>query len=61
MEVFSCDLNHDGKLDFIVNIWSGGCGLAAEGSEVTFLLSCKDGYRATSFYLYDFGAEDFIW
>ena len=60
MEVFSCDLNHDGQPDFILNIWSGGCGLAAEGSEVTFLLSSKDGYRATSFYLTDFGAEDLV-
>ena len=58
MEVYSCDLNGDGQLDFIVNIWSGGCGLAADGSEVTFLLSGKNGYRATSFYLYDFGKLD---
>jgi hypothetical protein len=60
MEVFSCDLNGDSQPDFIVNVWSGGCGLAAEGSEVTFLLSAKDGYRATSFYLYDFGKPDLV-
>jgi hypothetical protein len=60
IEVFTCDLNGDGQPDFIVNVWSGGCGLAAEGSEVTFLLSGKDGYRATSFYLYDFGKQDLV-
>ncbi len=60
MEVSGCDLNGDGQPDFIVNIWSGGCGLAADGSEVTFLLSSKDGYRAASFYLYAFGNEDLV-
>ena len=60
MEVFSCDLNGDGQPDLIVNVWSGGCGLAADGSEVTFLLSSKDGYRATSFYLYSFGNKDLV-
>jgi hypothetical protein len=60
MEVFSCDLNGDGQPDFIVNVWSGGCGLAADGSEVTFLLSSKDGYRAASFYLYAFGTKDLV-
>ncbi len=60
MEVFSCDLNGDGRPDFIVNVWSGGCGLAAEGSEVTFLLSARDGYRAASFYLYDFSHQDLV-
>lgn len=53
-------MNGDGKPDFIVNVWSGGCGLAAEGSEVTFLLSGQDGYRAASFYLYDFGKQDLV-
>jgi hypothetical protein len=60
MEVFSCDLNGDNLPDFIVNVWSGGVGLAAEGTEVTFLLSSKEGYRATSFYLYSFGKEDLV-
>jgi len=60
VEVYSYDLNGDGLPDFIVNVWSGGCGLAADGSEVTFLLSEKGGYRATSFYLYDFGKQDLV-
>ncbi|MEI6396284.1 MAG: hypothetical protein WCT12_34915 [Verrucomicrobiota bacterium] len=60
MEVFSCDLNKDGLPDFIVNVWSGGVGLAFFGTEVTFLLSSKVGYRAASFYLYGFGKEDLV-
>ena len=60
MEVSAGDLNGDGRLDFVVNVWSGGCGLASEGSEVTFLLSGKDGYRAAAFFLYDFGKQDLV-
>ena len=60
MEVFSCDLNGDGQPDFIVNIWSGGTGIAMDSSEVTFLLSSKNGYQATSFFMYSFGKEDLI-
>ena len=60
MEVFSCDLNKDGLPDFIVNVWSGGVGLAFFGTEVTFLLSSKVGYRAASFYLYGLGKEDLV-
>lgn len=60
MEVFSCDLNGDQQPDFIVNIGSGGCGLAADLSEVTFLLSAKEGCQATSFNQYSFGKEDLV-
>lgn len=60
IEVFSWDLNGDQQPDFIVNIGSGGCGLAAVLSEVTFLVSAKDGYRATSFNQYSFGKEDLV-
>jgi len=60
MEVYSCDLNDDGQPDFVVNVWSGGCGLAAEGSEVTFLLSGKNGYQPAAFYLYDFSKQDVV-
>ena len=54
MDVYSCDLNGDRQPDFIVNVWSGGCGLAADGSEVTFLLSSNDGY------IYSFGTYDLV-
>jgi hypothetical protein len=60
MEVFSCDLNRDNLPDFIVNVWSGGTGLATVGTEVTLLLSSKAGYRAASIYLYSFGEEDLV-
>ena len=60
MEVFSFDLNGDNQPDFIVNIWSGGTGIAMDGSEVTFLLSSNNSYRATSFFLYSFEKRDLI-
>jgi hypothetical protein len=60
MEVFSAELNQDGLPDFIVNVWSGGTGLALSGTEVTFLLSSKEGYQAASFYLFDFGKGDLV-
>jgi hypothetical protein len=58
--VRSADLNEDGHTDFLVNIWTGGCGLAAEGSTTTFLLSSGTRYVATDFYSFDFGLEDII-
>lgn len=60
IRVFAVDLNQDGVPDFMVNIWSDGCGLAATGSTHTFLLSEKGRFKATSFYSHDFGAEDII-
>lgn len=58
--VYTADLNGDGAPDFVVNIWSGGCGIAGEGSTTTFLLSSGDKYNAQSFYGFDFGLEDLI-
>jgi hypothetical protein len=60
IRVSTADLNQDGETDFIVNIWSGGCGLAGEGSTTTFLLSDKGKYKATNFYSYGFGSEDIV-
>ena len=57
MEVYSSDLNQDGLPDFIVQIWSGGNGMDADLSEVTFLLSSTNGYHAASFDQYSFGKE----
>jgi len=59
-QVKCADLNQDGELDFLVNIWTGGCGLAGEGSTTTFLLSSGKKYVATDFYSYDFGPEDIV-
>ena len=60
IEVYSADLNNDTLPDYIVNIESGGCGLAAEMSEATFILSSASGYRARSFDMWDFGKQDLI-
>jgi len=60
MEVSTSDLNQDGLPDFVVNVWSGGVGLAADSSEATFLLSSTNGYQASSFYQYHFGKEDLV-
>jgi hypothetical protein len=60
IEVYSAGLNGDDQPDFMVNVWSGGCGLAAEMSETTFLLSATNGYRATAFEMWDFGRPDLI-
>jgi len=60
IRVFTADLNQDGEPDFIIDIWSGGCGLAAEGSTKTFFLSDKGKYNATNFYSFDFGPEDIV-
>jgi hypothetical protein len=59
-KVFTADLNRDGKPDFIVNIWSGGSGLAAERYATTFLLSDGEKYKAETFSSYDFGPEDIV-
>lgn len=58
--VRSADLNHDSQPDFIVNISSGGCGLAAEESTTIFLLSSGGRYVAKDFYSFDFGPEDVV-
>jgi len=60
IEVYSGDLNNDTLPDYIVNIQSGGNGLAAEMSEATFILSSASGYRARSFEMWDFGQQDLI-
>jgi len=54
------DLNGDGKADFLVNIWSGGCGLAGEGSTTTFLLSSEMRYVPVNWHSFDFGPEDIV-
>ena len=37
VSTYSADMNQDGIPDFMVNIWSGGCGLAAEGIQTDVL------------------------
>ena len=45
--VDSADLNSDGTMDFMINQWNGGCGRAAGGQQIAFLLSLGEGYRST--------------
>ena len=42
-EVYSADLNQDGRADFVVYSYSGGCGLACGYCNVAFVLSGDDG------------------
>jgi len=58
--VFCADLNQDGQPDFLVNIWSEGCGLGGSLSETTFLMSSGTRYAATEFTTFDFGPEDLV-
>jgi hypothetical protein len=48
IEAHVADLNGDGKLDFMVYSYSGGCGLASGYCDIAFLLSGQDGYRLTT-------------
>ena len=60
VSTYSADMNQDGIPDFMVNIWSGGCGLAAEGSTTTFILSEGGRYTCTNLYSYDFEPRDIV-
>ena len=57
---YTADLNSDGFPDYILFTYSGGCGLAAEMTWCTFLLSSPTGYRSTSVICYDLERSDFI-
>jgi len=58
--LYAADLNEDGKKDFIVCAWWGGCGLAAFGCDVFFFLSSPRGYWKTRFKVYCFEKEDIL-
>jgi hypothetical protein len=45
-QVYSACLNEDVHPDFLVTFSNTGCGLAAERTDILFLLSTKSGYRA---------------
>jgi hypothetical protein len=44
LAAYTADLNGDGKRDFAVYSYSGGCGLASGYCDIAFLLSNRDGY-----------------
>jgi len=45
-QVYSACLNEDDHPDFLVTFSNTGCGLAAERTDILFLLSTQSGYRA---------------
>ena len=47
-QMYTADLNRDGREDYLLELPWGGNGLAAEGSVVVFMLSNKTGYRVTA-------------
>jgi hypothetical protein len=54
------DLNRDGRPDFVISMWSSGCGLGAEHYTVVFAISSGNTYRITTTTTFDPGPEDFI-
>jgi len=46
--VYAADLNNDGIVDFVAEVWCMGCGLAAVRCHVVFFLSGPNGYRVTT-------------
>ena len=60
LDAYAADLNFDGFPDYAIVTYSGGCGLAAEMTWVTFLLSSPTGYSSTSMVCYDWEPTDFI-
>lgn len=47
-QMYTADLNRDGREDYVLELPWGGNGLAAEGSVVVFMLSNKTGYYVTA-------------
>jgi len=54
------DLNRDKKEDYIVWVWSGGCGLAAGYCDIAFILSEGSGYKSTVVSTLCPTSEDFV-
>jgi len=58
--LYSANLNDDNIPDFIIYVYSGGCGLASGHCDVTFLLSNDEGYSATTVDTYFPGDSNFV-
>lgn len=54
------DLNHDGKVDFVVTLWGHGNGLGAQAYDRLIALSSRDGYRVWVMPTSTPSAEDFV-
>ncbi len=60
-EVWWADLNKDGKEDFLVRVWLGGCGTIYTFScHVAFILSNNGGYKVTTVQTLWSGTEYFV-
>jgi hypothetical protein len=59
-QAYRADFNRDGQPDYLVQIWLGGCGLAAGYYKSVFVLSSKQGYTATALTTLFPSPEDFI-
>ena len=57
---YTADLNQDGKADFIITSFSGGCGLASGYCNVAFLLSGSNQYTLTTLSTLNPDPTDFI-
>ena len=58
--VYCADFNKDGREDFVVSVWQGGCGLASGYYDLAFILSGEHGYKVSVVATLLPGKEDFI-
>ena len=59
-DAYLADLNRDNKDDFIIRVWTGGCGLAIHNCDIAFILSGERGYKCTRVRTIAPGLEDFV-
>ncbi len=59
-QIYSGLFNDDNKIDYAIVQWLGGCGLASEYNDITFLLSSNSTYCATKITTMSPGTEDFV-
>lgn len=59
-EAICDDLNHDGRLDWVITLWLHGNGLGAENYQRLIILSSNIGYRFWLIPTMSPSAEDFI-
>lgn len=60
-KVWGADLNKDGKEDYVVRVWLGGCGTIYTFScNIAFILSTNSGYKATTVQTLWSGTEYFV-
>ena len=60
IDALTADFNQDGTADYVVRIYSGGCGLACGCCDICFLLSDGEGFRTQTVHTWFPGTEDFV-